>query len=446
MINIEEILGFTTSKDKSNETVTKKYYVRDAPEEKNDLETGPAVAKEKFQEYAESLSVPDGMELGEVSLDEEKTANHLYFGTITFKKPDGAKIKTKIADDLLELFGEKLVEGRKSATHERFFRVKADSAHDALARLEGYIRSTKEVSGRLHIGDITVDEEQDGDGFFSGHVVYTNPDTHGSRDKMSGIVNAYGDRYGSTRNSHSCEKMYEMRGYNSVQDAWAALSNNFGRDPTVDSIDVEEDVGGANKLFTGRVRYLSERPEDDLKNSISFEVSGTQTKRTHSLRTRGGWASGGMYPRNYGGLIGVTDDSVEGVDIDTAVSTFSETAYFYPWFLTSNYVAFLSRAYGCVNSGPFRGFDEGEVRFLGASGSHRRGDKAVEMTFKFAISPNAWNIRIGEMNIPFKYGWDYLWVRWADMKRGNVTVKVPIEAYVEQVYHGMNFGLLGIGY
>ena len=50
------------------------------------------------------------------------------------------------------------------------------------------------------------------------------------------------------------------------------------------------------------------------------------------------------------------------------------------------------------------------------------------------------------MNIPFKYGWDYLWVRWADMKQGDVTVKVPIEAYVEQVYTGMNFGSLGIGF
>jgi hypothetical protein len=48
------------------------------------------------------------------------------------------------------------------------------------------------------------------------------------------------------------------------------------------------------------------------------------------------------------------------------------------------------------------------------------------------------------MTIPFKYGWDYLWVRWADMKYNNVTVKVPIEAYVEQVYQGLNFYSLGI--
>ena len=350
MMKIEEVLGFTTSKDKSNETVTKKYYIRDTPSEPGDPESGPDAAKLKFQEYANGLTVPNGMELGEVSLDEEKTVNNLYYGTITFKKPDGAKVKIKIADDLYELYGEKLLEGRKTATHERFFRVKANTAHNALNRLENYIRSTKEVSGRLHIGDITLDEEQDGDGFFAGHVVYTNPDTHGSRDKMSGVVPAYGSRFASTRTSRSAEDVYELRGYNSTVDAWNALSSNFGWQPNVDSIEVDEDSGGANRLYTGRVRYLHEQGEEqDTRNSLSFEVSGTQTKMTHSLRTRGGWAAGGMTPRNYGGLIGVTNDGVEGVDIDTAVSTFSETAYFYPWFLTSNYVAFLSKAYGCMN-------------------------------------------------------------------------------------------------
>jgi len=434
---IEEILGFTTSKDKSNETVTRKYCIREAD---------PVLAKAALEKYAKSLPVPAGLELGEVSLDEEKNASDLYYGTITFKRPEGAKVKTKIADDLFEMYGEKLVEGRKSATHERFFRVKAGTAHAALNRLEGYIRSTMQVSGRLHISDISLDEEQDGDGFFGGHVVYTCPDTHGAHDKMSGMVLAYGSRCGSTVNSRSREQVYEMRGYNSEVEAWNALSSNFGWRSDCDSIDVEEDSDGANRLYIGRVRYKMEQSEQDTRNSISFEVSGTQTKQTHSLFTRGGWAAGGMMPRNYGGLIGVTDDGVEGVDIDTAVSTFTETTFFYPWFLTSSYVAFLSRAYGRVNNTGFRGFDVGEVRFLGASGSYRRGDKAVEMTFKFAVSPNATNIRIGDIFIPYKYGWDYLWVRWADMNRGGITVKVPIEAYTEQVYYGMNFGMLGIGF
>ena len=438
-MKIEEILGFTSSTGKDAETVSKRYYV------KCGLDEGPNDAKTAFQTFAEGLPVPANMERGDVGLEEDKNVNGLYYGTVTFRSPS-PKIKKKIADDLFESFGEKMSEGRKSGSHERFFRIKSDSAKTALTRLENHIRSTTETSGRLHINDISVDESQSGDGYYTGHVVYSNPDTFGKRDKLSGIVPAYGSRYSASRTSRSREHVFELRGYNSVQDAWRALSNNYGNDPDIDSIDVEEDSSGGEKLFTGRIRYLLEKEEnDDYSRSVSFEVSGSQTKMTCSLATRGGWAAFGNAPRNYGGLIGVTNDGVEGVDIDTAVSTFCETVYFYPWFLTSRYVAFLTRAYGCVNSAPFRGFDVGEVRFLGASGGHRQGDKAAEMTFKFAVSQNAWNIHVGNMTIPFKYGWDYLWVRWAELKRGNVTVKTPVEAYVEKVYQGLNFNSLGIG-
>ncbi|MCL2120240.1 MAG: hypothetical protein FWH27_17630, partial [Planctomycetaceae bacterium] len=48
-----------------------------------------------------------------------------YYGTITFQSPDaGSKTKTKIADDLLELYGERMSEGRKSGSHERLFRIR----------------------------------------------------------------------------------------------------------------------------------------------------------------------------------------------------------------------------------------------------------------------------------------------------------------------------------
>ncbi len=437
-MKIEEILGFTSSTGKDVETITKRYYVKCNPNE------GPDEAKAAFQTFAEGLAEPEDLERGDVALEEDKNVNGLYYGTVTFKSPS-PKVKKKIADDLFESYGEKMSEGRKSGSHERLFRIKSDSAKAALARLENHIRSTAQTSGRLHIGDISVDESQSGDGFYTGHVVYNNPDTFGSRDKLNGAVPAYGSRISINKTSGTREHVFELRGYNSMQQAWHALNNNYGNDPDIDSIDVEEDSGGAEKLYIGRVRYAIEALENEFNRSVSFEVSGSQTKMTCSLGTRGGWAANGMSPRNYGGLIGVTNDGVEGVDIDTAVSTFCETAYFYPWFLTSSYVAFLTRAYGCVNSSPFRGFSVGEVRFLGASGGYKQGDKAAEMTFKFAVSPNAWNVRVGSMTIPFKYGWDYLWVRWADLKRGNVTVKIPIEAYVEKVYQGLNFYSLGIG-
>ena len=146
MTKIEEILGFNSTKGKDTESVTRRYYVRD---------DDPSSAKAALEQYAKSLPVPAGLELGDVALDEEKNANHLYYGTITFQSPDsGSKTKTKIADDLFELYGERMSEGRKSGSHERLFRIKNASAKGALTRLENYIRSNAETSGRLHISDI----------------------------------------------------------------------------------------------------------------------------------------------------------------------------------------------------------------------------------------------------------------------------------------------------
>ena len=133
---IEELLGFTSTKGKETESVTRRYYVKD---------DDPASAKAALEEYAESLTVPDGLELGDVVIDEEKNANDLYYGTITFKSPDsGTKIKHKIAADLFELYGERMSEGRKSGSHERLFRIKNATAKGALSRLESYIRGNTE--------------------------------------------------------------------------------------------------------------------------------------------------------------------------------------------------------------------------------------------------------------------------------------------------------------
>ena len=161
---IEEILGYTSSKSKNSENISRRFCVRAAD---------PAIAKSALEAHANTLPVPFGLELGEVAIDEEKSAENLYYGTITFSSPDsGSKIKRVIASDLFEVYGERMSEGRKGATHERGFRIRASTAAAAKSRLDSYIRSTALTSGRLHISDISVDEEQDGDGFFAGRVIW----------------------------------------------------------------------------------------------------------------------------------------------------------------------------------------------------------------------------------------------------------------------------------
>ena len=96
MTKIEEILGYNSTKGRESESVTRRYYIKD---------DDPASAKAALEQYARSLPIPAGLELGDVALDEEKNANNLYYGTITFQSPDsGSKTKHKIADDLFELY------------------------------------------------------------------------------------------------------------------------------------------------------------------------------------------------------------------------------------------------------------------------------------------------------------------------------------------------------
>jgi hypothetical protein len=86
-------------------------------------------------------------------------------------------------------------ETAKTESHERYLRIKAVNAKTAKDKLESYIRNTSPTSGRLPISDISVDEEQDGDGFFSGSVTYNNPDHKGNSDRITGHVPAYGARW-----------------------------------------------------------------------------------------------------------------------------------------------------------------------------------------------------------------------------------------------------------
>ena len=99
-----------------------------------------------------------------------------------------------------------------------------------------------------------------------------------------------------------------------------------------------------------------------------------------------------------------------------------------------------------VNSGSFKGLAAGECLFLGASGSMRAGGD-WEITFKFAGSPNRTNIRVGDITVPSKKGWEYLWVKYSEQEdtAAKAIVQRPVAAYVEKVYDDGDFGALGIG-
>jgi hypothetical protein len=175
-----------------------------------------------------------------------------------------------------------------------------------------------------------------------------------------------------------------------------------------------------------------------------LDTGGGTQHITQSRATVSKHAPAGETAPDFKGAIGVTTDSVEGTDITIPIFNFAETHYVPTAAVTDGYKLALFSLTGKANDAAFRGFQAGEVLFLGASGS-KRGKDDWEITFRFAASLNITGLGVGDIVGIDKKGWEYLWVRYADAEDENVLVKQPIAAYVEQVYQEADFSGLGIG-
>ena len=202
------------------------------------------------------------------------------------------------------------------------------------------------------------------------------------------------------------------------------------------------------ELWDGVVRYGKGNDQLSQESTFAFDTGGGTQHITQSLKTVQKYAASGTAP-DFSGAIGVTHDSVEGVDITIPVYQFSETHYLAASVVTNAYKGTLFRLTGRVNIAPFRGCAAGECLFLGASGS-RRGTNIEddwEIAFKFAGSPNATGLVVGTITGVAKKGWEYMWVRYEDREddAANVLVKKPVAVYIEKVYEDGDFSVLGIG-
>ena len=186
--------------------------------------------------------------------------------------------------------------------------------------------------------------------------------------------------------------------------------------------------------------------DDEDSFSTSFDTSGGTMHMNQSLGTS---AKAPNDAPDFGGAIGVDGDgNVAGVDVTMPVFNFEETHTLAGTVVTDAWKKKVAALTGTVNSSAFRGFEAGEVLFLGAAGSKRSKKASAnwEITFRFAVSANQAQLKIGDLTIANKRGWDYLWVSYKTAVAGNgkSLVKKPAAAYVEKVYPDGDFGTLGI--
>lgn len=255
----------------------------------------------------------------------------------------------------------------------------------------------------------------------------------------------------SSGNNTELEIPYLVFGVEEEDEALTAVRNSAAErvgSVKLESLEIAERINA--DVF--KVRAIYERPDgssgnDDSEPVFSFDTGGGSKHISQSLETEGRYPSSAP---DFGGAIEVDGDgNVNGVDITMPVMHFSETHYLSPGKVSTSYKKRLAELTGTVNDANFKGYKAGEVLFLGATGT-RRGNSSSdkwEISFRFSVSPNATNLKVGDIRVSKKNGWDYMWVRYVDdvSSNGAALIKKPSAAYVERVYERTDFGKLGIG-
>jgi hypothetical protein len=196
------------------------------------------------------------------------------------------------------------------------------------------------------------------------------------------------------------------------------------------------------------INYAKDGAEDGdapLKRARSFDTSGgTQ----HITQAYGETKFGANAPDQQK-AIGVDSNGVNGVDIVVPQLQWQESYDVPNAFVTDAYIRGVSGVTGTTNNAAFRGFEAGEVLFVGCSGSQewddQKGRGPWSLSFRFVASKNVTGETIGEISGVNKKGHEYLWVRYEESESSSVLIKKPKAVYVNKVYRESSFSALGIG-
>ncbi|MDZ4850132.1 MAG: hypothetical protein SGI77_12675 [Pirellulaceae bacterium] len=153
-------------------------------------------------------------------------------------------------------------------------------------------------------------------------------------------------------------------------------------------------------------------------------------------------------PPNFNGLVGVTRDGVEGVDVPIPSFSFSIDYRFSA--VSQAYLYLCHQLTGCVNNAPYLGFAIGELLFNGIEGEvgMTAGGAIVlsssPISLNFEASPNLSGLQVGPFTIPFKFGWDYLWPRTVEETSNDAVIRKTTSVHIDRVLRWADLSALGV--
>ena len=187
--------------------------------------------------------------------------------------------------------------------------------------------------------------------------------------------------------------------------------------------------------------------DDDDTPTMSFDCGGGTKHITRSLKQRhfGSLDAGGLIGWN--GKTG-SDMQIAGVDVPTAQlrEEYTKTMQ-YSEVTDTKYKRKVAALVGCVNKDPFKGWNPGEVMFLGNSFSTKtKHVSKVQVTFHFVIQMNEKRtVKVdGTDKTVEKSGFEYTWLIPKTSIKDGVPVSEIEDFYVDQVVEAKDFSVLGV--
>lgn len=254
-------------------------------------------------------------------------------------------------------------------------------------------------------------------------------------------------------NYTSIEVQYLVFGVTTEEEALTAV---HGKAPAeskglpLDSIEI--DTRETNDTFRVNAIYREEEVEvgdsggddDDETPTESFDCGGGTKHLLYSFGQRKVYGD-----KDAGGAIGWNgksgdDCEIAGVDVPTAQLRETYTKPMKISKLTTSFKRKVASLVGKVNSGSFKGWNAGEVMFLGMSYSTpAKKAKKVTVSFNFAIQPNESGIKVAGKSVT-KKGFEYVWAI-SKTVASSGTPKLEVEGiYVDQVCEYASFSGLGL--
>lgn len=164
---------------------------------------------------------------------------------------------------------------------------------------------------------------------------------------------------------------------------------------------------------------------------ISFEISTETQKVTHYLEVVNSYPAGTA--PDLKGAINFNGKEVEGVEVDVPTITLNFEQVVADSVIDADKIKEIARMAGKINDDTWYGFDAGELKFKGCSGTSRFENSDWKLNFSFAVSENATGIAVGPITGIVKKGWHYLWTKYKKLMDGANLVSEPEAVYVGKV-------------